>query len=382
MSKLLINEPPLQVLPSLAARIGLNEAIILQQIHYWLSPRLNKNAFQGRLWVHNKYEEWQQQFPFWSLITIRRTMKALEKKGFISCRLEKKRFGQVKFYTINYDTLSEMTCDSLTSEGQLCVASQSSDQSDLLVRSHRASPPIKMITPPDQNDHPIYKDTETTSETILSEKTYDKEREILLTMLSMWNSTVVKIGGSANTLRLTPQRAKSLKKALETHFLGEVNAWQAFCEKIASSKFLMGEVTAFKASLEWCLKEDKLTRILEGDYGVGDRTVSFQEKLLVDQEPESLPMSKNSKEEKAYHSFQDNELWSKVKRYLKEKLGDRCYLSWIKSIIPAEISMHRVVLKTPSKFAKDYISTNLLQTIKEAFLCNGTDAEIEIRNFA
>ena len=40
-SKLLIDEPPLQVLPSLALKIGLNEAIILQQVHYWLNPKLN-----------------------------------------------------------------------------------------------------------------------------------------------------------------------------------------------------------------------------------------------------------------------------------------------------------------------------------------------------
>ena len=36
MSNLLIEEPPLQVLPSLALAVGLNEAIILQQMHYWL----------------------------------------------------------------------------------------------------------------------------------------------------------------------------------------------------------------------------------------------------------------------------------------------------------------------------------------------------------
>ena len=36
MSNLLINESPLQVLPTLATYIGLNEAIFLQQVHYWL----------------------------------------------------------------------------------------------------------------------------------------------------------------------------------------------------------------------------------------------------------------------------------------------------------------------------------------------------------
>lgn len=37
---LLIEEPPLQILPSLAAAIGLNEAIVLQQL-YWLLQQPN-----------------------------------------------------------------------------------------------------------------------------------------------------------------------------------------------------------------------------------------------------------------------------------------------------------------------------------------------------
>lgn len=40
-AQLLINEPPLQVLPTLAKTIGLNEAIVLQQVHYWLNPKFN-----------------------------------------------------------------------------------------------------------------------------------------------------------------------------------------------------------------------------------------------------------------------------------------------------------------------------------------------------
>ncbi|MCP6757123.1 replication protein RepO, partial [Klebsiella pneumoniae] len=62
MHALLINEPPLQVLPSLAKAIGLNEALILQQIHYWLNPKHNQNLFKGRYWVYNTYEQWQAQF--------------------------------------------------------------------------------------------------------------------------------------------------------------------------------------------------------------------------------------------------------------------------------------------------------------------------------
>ncbi|SDN86290.1 hypothetical protein SAMN05443253_12225 [Bacillus sp. OK048] len=36
MSRLLINEGPVKIIPSLATKIGLNEAVVLQQIHYWL----------------------------------------------------------------------------------------------------------------------------------------------------------------------------------------------------------------------------------------------------------------------------------------------------------------------------------------------------------
>ena len=36
MSRLLLEDEPLVVLPKLATVIGLNEAIILQQLHYWL----------------------------------------------------------------------------------------------------------------------------------------------------------------------------------------------------------------------------------------------------------------------------------------------------------------------------------------------------------
>ena len=36
MSNLLIDDYPILVLPKLANEIGLNEAIVLQQMHYWL----------------------------------------------------------------------------------------------------------------------------------------------------------------------------------------------------------------------------------------------------------------------------------------------------------------------------------------------------------
>ena len=72
---LLIQEPPLQVLPSLAVKLGVNDAIILQQIHYWL---LRSNfEFDQKKWVYNSLKDWQKQFPFFSEDTIFRALKRL-----------------------------------------------------------------------------------------------------------------------------------------------------------------------------------------------------------------------------------------------------------------------------------------------------------------
>ncbi|WP_156967307.1 hypothetical protein [Ureibacillus sinduriensis] len=46
----LIDESPLLILPTLARKVGLNEAIILQQIHYW--NQRSRNIREGHTWVY------------------------------------------------------------------------------------------------------------------------------------------------------------------------------------------------------------------------------------------------------------------------------------------------------------------------------------------
>lgn len=111
-SKLLIDEHPLQVLPTLAVKIGLNEAIVLQQVHYWIGiSRKSKDERKfrdGRWWVYNTYQDWQENFPWWSSETIRRTIYKLERMGLlISCQIEAPDWDHTKWYSINYDMLND-----------------------------------------------------------------------------------------------------------------------------------------------------------------------------------------------------------------------------------------------------------------------------------
>ena len=110
MSKLLINENPLQVLPSLAVKTSLNEAIVLQQIHYWLEK--SEHIHDGRKWVYNSIDNWCEQFPFFSKSTVDRTFKSLCDRGLlIKGNYNKSKFDKTNWYSIDYDRLGQLEND-------------------------------------------------------------------------------------------------------------------------------------------------------------------------------------------------------------------------------------------------------------------------------
>ncbi|OIK11926.1 hypothetical protein BIV60_17225 [Bacillus sp. MUM 116] len=107
MSNLLVFENPMIVSPSLANMIGLNEAIVLQQLHYWVNK--STHIIEGRKWIYNTYNDWQEQFSFWSLSTIKRVFRSLEDQGFLlSGNWNKSKMDKTKWYTIDYERLEEL----------------------------------------------------------------------------------------------------------------------------------------------------------------------------------------------------------------------------------------------------------------------------------
>ncbi|HWI49087.1 MAG TPA: conserved phage C-terminal domain-containing protein [Rummeliibacillus sp.] len=103
--KLIINQTPLLVIPDLAVMLGINEAMILQQLHY----RLNGSPLKedGHTWFQHTYESWVKQFPFLSVTTIKRTFLKLEKMNYIisTKKFNSTKYDQRKWYRINYDLL-------------------------------------------------------------------------------------------------------------------------------------------------------------------------------------------------------------------------------------------------------------------------------------
>lgn len=108
MSSLLFDERPLVVQPKLAFVLGgSDEAIILQQVHYWAQK--NTNIKDGYSWVYNPMKEWQKQFPWIPERTLARKFANLEKSGvLVTNNYNKAKFDKTKWYRVDYDALDKM----------------------------------------------------------------------------------------------------------------------------------------------------------------------------------------------------------------------------------------------------------------------------------
>jgi hypothetical protein len=102
--------------PLEAEAIGLNEAIVVARIRFWLGR--SKHIFGGRPWVYNTYPEWQKQFPFWSVFTVKNIFRRLEELGVLenTQRFNTNRWNKTKWYTLNEDVLAELMGHAVAAE--------------------------------------------------------------------------------------------------------------------------------------------------------------------------------------------------------------------------------------------------------------------------
>lgn len=108
MSKLLLDERPLQVQASLAKALkSLDEAVIIQQLHYWLQR--SNLVRENHRWVYNSMADWNKQFPWLTRKTLTNKFNDLEKRGLIiTGNYNKAAFDKTKWYRIDYDAFSHL----------------------------------------------------------------------------------------------------------------------------------------------------------------------------------------------------------------------------------------------------------------------------------
>jgi len=101
------------VQPAVAARFGLNAALLLQQLHWRL--RKPSHIVAGVPWYEASYADWHRRdLPFLCAKTIERTARRLERLGVITAKcLNRNKYDRTRWYTINADMLAaQLGCTS------------------------------------------------------------------------------------------------------------------------------------------------------------------------------------------------------------------------------------------------------------------------------
>lgn len=107
MNRLIINESPKVFQPSLAMVLGLNEAIFVQQLHFWIN--YSQHLYEGRRWIYKTRAEWQQELPFWSIRTLDRIISKLKTDNILlTGNFNKYTIDHTLWYTLNYTELDKL----------------------------------------------------------------------------------------------------------------------------------------------------------------------------------------------------------------------------------------------------------------------------------
>lgn len=124
MNSLLLNERPLVVLPGLAEALGsVDEAIILQQLHYWVSK--SEHVHDGHRWVYNTLDAWMSQFPWIkSKTTLKKHLNRLVKLRLVlKGNYNKAGFDRTVWYSIDYQQLELFTAEFSAKKSEDAVSS-------------------------------------------------------------------------------------------------------------------------------------------------------------------------------------------------------------------------------------------------------------------
>lgn len=187
-NKLLCTDKPLILSGSLAAALkSADAAIVLQQVHYWLSKKGGK-IIDGVHWIHNTYEQWLEQFPWLTKWRIRKVFYSLRETEILKfAQHDQRQYKRRGYYTIDYDklkALQESMCEQHTHQDvetqpiEMCNTHTSIEQKNSLQK--------EFLT---ENTHPPH--PAAGNQEIVQEQEFNQEQMMTLTPQSAVLETVV-----------------------------------------------------------------------------------------------------------------------------------------------------------------------------------------------
>ena len=185
-----------------------------------------------------------------------------------------------------------------------------------------------------------YKDVKMTPSELFKNNSHAEE--IIKKMMEIWTALVEEGRG---LVKLSKTTIPFLKKAFTDKFNNCLEKWKKYCYDIASSRFLMGEKTSWKADLDWALMFKNIEKVLDGQYGIGDRAP----KAILPSEADLQQEILSSEEAKEIKNF----------RVLCLKtVGIGKYVCRFKNLTIEFREGGEIALIAPHKFGADFLEQN------------------------
>lgn len=284
----------------IATYLGQNESILLNQILYWISKCGRDIAGQKEKWIYNSLAEWHKQFSYWSMYKLRKTIKSLEDLGLIkSIKVNAKKWNHTKWYTVDHNQYEKLlkkigiekniTNISLFNKiNNVSLANKNTPNQDFDINSKSKETRSTnrfvenqqiIITKNNYTNKSSYKKCGNILNKNLKEedKLNVSEKETVKQMIELWNKvfehSIKPIKAYSNK-----KSEQTLLRLYKTIFNSDLDNWREYACKVNSSQFLMGEKktkTNFKAIFSWLIKLETIEKILNGEYGVGDRELDM-----------------------------------------------------------------------------------------------------------
>lgn len=254
----LFNENPLVIDRELASVIGLNEAIILQQMQYWIKK--STHEIDDKKWIYNSVSQWKEQFPFWSESTINRTIRNLEEKELLfTGNYNRDRRDRTKWYSINYLQLDVIMKNAISQndECNLSNCDNASSQDDLMQDVNLTKPLPKITTEITTNNN-----TSSCDDKSNSRKTDVVDFDLVI---DAYNDAVE--DKLPKVVKMTSARKNAVKKLLkefnEPTFQNLANYFYDFVEK--ANRFYFGENDrGWRADFDYIVKTTTYLKFIEG----------------------------------------------------------------------------------------------------------------------
>lgn len=226
--------------PEIAGRVGLNAAVIYQNILWWAEKNAanGKHQYDGFWWTYNSVSAFSDLFPYLTAKQIRTALDKLVQEGLlVTARFNKSAYDQTKWYA--------PTC--LGGETDLPVWANEADQK---------GKPIPVNKPDIKQDTLICASNDAPEQPALIE---DDQALSIPEVVEAWNEIAERIG-KPKVQRLSDGRKQVIRARIKQNTLDD---FVTVFRNIERSEFLKN----WKAmGFDWVFKAGNFQKILEGNY--------------------------------------------------------------------------------------------------------------------